>query len=119
MKLECIQLIEYNTTSNPKDTWIMSKSRGFFLAEVLISLSLIAGVSILLLKHQWQLNQWMNHLDLYSQALGLLDNTVERGRGNLSMPKPPKQFQLALQGNQHYKISWHSPILATCCELQR
>lgn len=38
----------------------MLASRGFSLTEVLISLLLMTTVSLLLLKHQWQISQLFN-----------------------------------------------------------
>lgn len=56
----------------------MTKQKGFSLVEVLVSLLLLTGTSILLLHQHWQLGRLLHQLLASSQALVQLDNDYEK-----------------------------------------
>ena len=63
----------------------MDKNQGFSLVEVLLSLSLMTGTSLGLLKQQWQVTQLFNQIEGRNNTLLQLDNAVERLRAEDGM----------------------------------
>ncbi|MBA3537605.1 MAG: hypothetical protein H0T84_13525 [Tatlockia sp.] len=66
----------YHAASQPLE-WNMTKSKGFSSIEILLSLLLITGTSLMLLRQQWQLNQTLNQRLSDSRSLIELDNHKE------------------------------------------
>jgi len=56
----------------------MSTNQGFSLTEVLVSLVLITGTSLALLKQQCQVSQLFIQMNIRANALSHADNTSER-----------------------------------------
>lgn len=69
-------------------------NQGFSLAEVLVSLLLTTGISLVLLKQQWHVTQLFNQIRLRTTALDHLDNASERVMAGLQDATLPKPFQL-------------------------
>jgi len=55
----------------------MQRNGGFSIAEVLVSLLLIMGLSLALLKQQWQVNQWLHQLYSRFDTMIQHDNDME------------------------------------------
>jgi prepilin-type N-terminal cleavage/methylation domain-containing protein len=56
----------------------MNAHRGFSLIEVLVSLLLMTGASITLLKHQWQISQLFNQLSTQTYRVFQQDTVSEK-----------------------------------------
>lgn len=102
----------------------MNNQHGFSLTEVLVALLLVTTTSLVLLKYQWHISQWINHSFLSTQALILLDNASECFLSGQKMTNNDRRFQLKkIQTAQQTQlnITWSSPGLGDprCCSLQR
>ena len=90
--------------------------QGFSLTEVLVSLVLVTGTSLALLKQQWQVSQLFNQIHLRAQALYQLDNASERlyaGHGFQPLDKPYTLHFNPLSAINHQqlvnlKLTWTS-----------
>lgn len=69
-------------------------NQGVTLAEVLVSLLLITGVLLAVLKQEYQARQAMNQVHLRAFALIYLDNASERLSIGKPLLTPPKPFYL-------------------------
>lgn len=69
---------------------------GFTLTEVLVSLILVTGTSLALMKQQWLTSQMVNAIDLRMQALTCLDNSTEQLLADFPPQKNDERFQLHL-----------------------
>ena len=69
--------------------------RGFSLIEILVSLLLATGLSLLLLKQQWQTSQLLNQILLRNSALNHLDNATEFELAHATdyLTQPPFEFE--------------------------
>ncbi len=102
----------------------MNSYRGFSLTEVLVSLLLVTGTSMALLKQQWQTSQLFNQVHLRMQALELLDNVSERVVAGHAAIMADERFHLQqayLNHNLNLQITWNSLSIQSndCCMLQR
>lgn len=56
----------------------MTRSQGFSLPQVLVSLALMTGTSIPLFQHLWHMQQQYNALKSKAHTLEYIDNHAER-----------------------------------------
>lgn len=63
----------------------MPKNRGFILAEIIISLLLVASISLLLLKQQWENTQFVRQIQLRLAKITTSNNNYELGKGGFSL----------------------------------
>lgn len=104
-------------------TWIMNQY-GFSIIEVMVSLVLMTGTSLALMKHHWLTSQWLNQLQLKAHALIELDNASERiVSGNDLVVLYDKRFfihQTHQAQTRRLSLQWQCPSKAKLmCDLTR
>ena len=79
---------------------------GFSLFESLIALSLISTTCLLMLKQQWQAQQWSNQQILIWQANHHLSNACERAKAGFARQNLPPPFHWQPSGQ--LTITWQA-----------
>ena len=83
----------------------MYTSSGFSFAEVLVSMGLMASLTLALLTHQWHISQLFNQINARNQALTYLDNASERLIAGASFVPAVKPYQLRMTATG-LQIKW-------------
>ena len=95
----------------------MDRITGFSLAEVLIALLVMSGLSIMLLKQQWQNNRLLNQMNQRIALLNQLDNASEHYLSSGTAGKIDNGFSVKSQKNQR-TLTLHAtcatPIRSGC-----
>lgn len=78
--------------------------RGFTLMEVMLSLVLVTGTGLALVKQQWIMQKRFNQLTVSSKALMYMDNEVEKALGGFTSALSQERFQATVESNSSSKV---------------
>ncbi|KTD18467.1 type IV pilus modification PilV family protein [Legionella jordanis] len=100
----------------------MKLIQGFSFIELLLTLSIISGISLALLQQQVQIEQLLKQALYRAQASLLLDNNADRLMSGQSLSHPEKPFKLTMTKTTAevlLNLNWGFSKQSNCCMLQR